>query len=70
MADDDCRLRIKSIQDTDGVRSVMAHGVVLDLRGRIGPAVAAHVRRNGLVSGGGKCRKLMAPGVPELWEAV
>ena len=38
--------------------------------GRVGVAVAAHVRRDRAEAGGGERRELVAPGVPELGPAV
>ena len=66
MPDNDRRLLAERVKHTDGVRRHVQHAVALDLVRRVATAVAAEVRRNSMVSGGGERRKLMAPGVPQL----
>ncbi len=70
VADHNRRLLTKRIQYADGVRSVVPHGVALDYRWRIRPAIAPDIRRYSVVPGFRKRRKLVAPGVPQLGEAV
>src|SRR3954464_15951869 len=48
----------------------MEDRIVLDGRGRLGSAVAAHVRRGDAVAGGGERSDLMTPRAPALRPAV
>jgi hypothetical protein len=68
--DNDRRILAERIKHTDGVGRHVQHAVGLDPFGRVGTAVAAKVRRNGMVSSGRERGKLMAPGVPQLRKPV
>ena len=66
--DDD---RVAGAERLDHPGDVLRQGDrVVAVGGLVGAAVAAQVHRDGAVAGPGQCRELVAPGPPELGEAV
>jgi hypothetical protein len=66
-----CYLRDgEGVEDGDHVGDEVLPGGLHVLRRLVRKAVAAAVRRDGAVSGGGHCQHLVAPSVPYLREAV
>jgi hypothetical protein len=58
------------VDEAEHVVDERGHAVRGQLGGGGGPPVAAHVGGDGVVSGGGERGELVAPGIPELGEAV
>src|SRR3984893_3325577 len=70
MADDRAPVDFERVEHSNDVVDQFAHPVSLDRLRTIGFTVAALVGRDSAKAGGGECGNLMAPGVPELGEAV
>ena len=70
VADHDRVFLSERVEHPDEVADEMEDRVGVDPLRRLGPAVPAHVRRDGVVAGRGERDELVAPRVPALGEAV
>ncbi len=70
VADDDGLFEIEGIEEAGDVGADDARAVGGGIRGGVGAAVAAHVRRDGVEAGIAKGAELVTPGVPELGPAM
>ncbi len=70
VADDDARCLAQRPHQIDHVAHEMQDGIGVAGFGYVGPAVAAHVRGDGVVAGGGEGLDLGPPTDPQFGEAV
>src|SRR5712675_639781 len=70
MADNDGSPGLERVEQTDEIADQMEHGVLIDCRGRVALAIAAHIRRHRVEAGRRERRDLVAPGIPGFREAV
>ena len=70
VADDDGLRRAERVEHADHVADEMKQRVLVDVLGLARLAIAAHVGRDGAITGLGKRLQLMAPRIPGFRKAV